>query len=97
MPVADEPGPLPTTTPTLPSRLAKASAVGQQCRGRRRAAHDLQQPHDVRRAEEVQADDASGARPVAAAIASMSSVDVLVARIASGPGDGVELAEDLAS
>ena len=49
-------------------------------------ADDLDQPHDVGRAEEVQADDGLGPR-VAPAIASMSSVEVLVASRQLGPGD----------
>ena len=48
------------------------------------AAHDLQQPHDVGRAEEVQCRSRSPAAWWPTAISSMSSVEVLVARIAPG-------------
>ena len=86
---------LPTTTGTLPSRLAKASAVASTSGLVARAADDFDQPHHVRRAEEVQADDVLAGGEVTAAIASMSSVEVLVASTAPGLAARVELAEHL--
>ena len=51
------PGPLRTTTPTLPSRFANANAVARTSSRCRMAANDFEQAHHVRRAEEVQTDD----------------------------------------
>ena len=89
------PGPLRTTTPTLLSRFANANAVASTSSRCRVAAHDFEQPHDVRRAEEVQADDRLPAASVAEAISSMSSVEVLVARTQPGLAHAIELGEDL--
>ena len=50
------------------------------------AAHDLEQPHDVGRAEEVHADHALGPRWSPTAISLTSSAEVLVASTAPGLG-----------
>ena len=52
-----KPRQLPTSTPTLPSFFDKLHAGGDHFLAGGLAADDLEQPHHVRRAEEVSADD----------------------------------------
>ena len=51
-----KPRQFPTSTPILPSFFASAMQVAITSCELRLAAHDLEQPHDVRRAEEMRAD-----------------------------------------
>ena len=82
-PVADEPGTVAHGDADFAQPLRERQRGREHARARCRPAHDFDQPHHVRRAEEVQADDRLGPR-VSPAISSMSSVDVLVARMQPG-------------
>ena len=90
--IADESAAVADQHADLAQLLRKLHAGGDHFGAGGFAAHDFEQPHHVRGAEEVRADDAFGARDVADAISSMFSVDVLVARIAPGLQTLVEFA-----
>ena len=93
-PVADEAAAVPDDDRDLADTLAERQRRGQHVGRRLRAANDFEQPHDVRGAEEVQADDVL--RPPGDA---GERVDVERGRVAgedrAGLGDGIELAKDV--
>ena len=68
---------------SLPSERANSSASVERVVGSGHAAHDLDQLHDLRRVEVVQAHNWP-ARPVQAAWSMTASEEVLVANMASG-------------
>ena len=82
-----KPWQMPTTTGTLPIRRADRDRGRQSSGAVVRAAHDLEQPHDVGGAEEVHAATRSPGRPVAW----RDRVDVEVGRV--GGEDGARLGD----
>ena len=84
MRLATNPKQLPTTTPTLPSRLRELQRGRDRLLAGLAAAHDFEQLHHVRRAEEVMAEHLRRPPARAARTASMSSVDEFDASMQSG-------------
>ena len=82
-PVAHEARAVADDDPELAHALREGQRRHQHVEAGARSAHDLEQPHDRRRAEEMQADHRLGTRR-GAGDRSMSSVDVLVARMQPG-------------